>query len=94
MMGESRERESREKTRKRRRIEEDVKNIKMKLKDMERRDIPSFPLDIVVFNLILYHTPYSTTVSRFIIIGIYIFIPANNVANWIMLQAVEPMNKN
>ena len=54
MMGESRERESREKTRKRRRIEEGVKNIKMKLKDMERRDIPSFTLDIVDFHVAPY----------------------------------------
>ena len=42
-------------------MEEDVKNIKIKLKDMERHDVPSFPLDIVVFYLILYHTPNSTT---------------------------------
>ena len=56
---------------KRRRMEEDVKNTKIKLKDMERHDDPSFPLDIVVFYLILYHTPNSTTLSTFIII-IYI----------------------
>ena len=48
---------------KRQRMEEDVKDIKIKLKDMERHDVPSFPLDIVVFYLILSHTPNSTTLS-------------------------------
>ena len=67
---------------KRRRMEEDVKNIKIKLKDMERHDVPSFPLDIVVFYLILSHTPNSTTLSTlYHYIYIFILIPASKVAN-------------
>ena len=36
---------------KRRWMEEDVKNINIKLKDMERHGVPSFPLDIKQFFL-------------------------------------------
>ena len=49
------------------------KNIKIKLKDMERHDVPSFPLDIVVFYLILSHTPNSKTLSTLYHYNIYSF---------------------
>ena len=61
---------------KRRRMEEDVKNvknIKNKLRTWERHDIPSFPLDIVAFYLILYHTPNSTTLINIYHYNIYSF---------------------
>ena len=59
-------------------MEKYVKNIKIKLKDMERHNVPSFPLDIVVFNL--FFTKFDNPISIYYH-NIYILIHASKVAN-------------